>query len=487
MVTSEEYRKRLYAMRPNIRLFGRQVGRDDPNIQPGTRTISLTYDLARDPQYQGLVCTTSSLTGRKISRFNHLSQTAQDLIDKIRMTRACCQKLTYCIQRCMGIDGLQALGEVTFQMDRKKGTAYHPRFLEYMKFFQEEDLVIAGAMTDVKGDRNLRPHQQADPDLYLHVVERRDEGIVVRGAKAHTTAGPYAEELLVLPTRAMTEKDADYAVSFAIPADTPGIHLIAKVKAWPKREHMKNAITGYGASESITVFDNVLVPWDRVFMCGEWEYAGVLASMFSRFHRHSYCGCKPAIVDSQIGASALLARYNGVEKSSHVRQKLVELITTAEQVYACGIASAIMGKKSDSGIFLPNSIYCNSGRYLAGQKFHQGYEIVHDIAGGLISTLPDEREFLDEFSGPYLQKYLKGKEGFSAEDRVRAYRLIEDITVSQRAAQNLVGGLHGGGSPEMERIAILADYDLEEKIRMARELAGIGQFMKEGKGSAGQD
>ncbi len=484
MKTSEEYRNRLYVMKPNLRLFGRQISRDDPNLQPGIQTISLTYDLAQDPKNQDLMCTTSSLSGKTINRFTHLSQSAQDLIDKIRMTRTCCQKLTHCIQRCMGIDGLQALGEVTFQMDRKKGTSYHPRFLEYMKFFQEEDLTIAGAMTDVKGDRSLRPHQQADPDLYLHVVEKRKDGIVVRGAKAHTTAGPYAEELLVLPTRAMTEKDADYAVSFALPADTQGVHMIVKVKAWPRRTRMKNAITGYGAAESITIFDNVFVSWDRVFMCGEWEYAGVLANMFSRFHRHSYCGCKPAIVDCHIGASALLARYNGIEKASHIRQKLVELITTAEQIYACGIASAVSGKKSDSGIFLPNSIYGNAGRYLAGQKFHQGYEIVHDIAGGLISTLPDERDYFDEFSGPYLQKYLKGKNEVSTDNRVRCYRLIEDITVSQRAAQNLVGGLHGGGSPEMERIAILADYDLEEKIRMAEELAGVSQGKREGKGDA---
>lgn len=473
MKTSEDYRQRLFAMKPNLRLFGQQICRDDPHLQPGIKTISLTYDMAGEPKYRDLMCVVSSLSGKTINRFTHLSQSAQDLIDKIKMTRTCCQKLTYCVQRCMGIDGLQALGEVTFQMDGKKGTSYYPRFLEYMKFFQEEDLTIAGAMTDVKGDRSLRPHQQADPDLYLHVVEKRQDGIVVRGAKAHTTAGPYAEELLVLPTRAMTEKDADYAVSFALPADTPGVTLIVKVKAWPGRSQMKNALTGYGAAESITIFDNVFVPWQRVFMCGDWEYAGVLAAMFSRFHRHSYCGCKPAIVDTHIGVSALLARYNGIEKASHVRHKLVELITTAEQVYACGIASAINGTKSESGIYLPNPIYSNAGRYLAGQKFHQGYEIVHDIAGGLISTLPDERDYYDEFSGPYLQKYLKGKNGIATDDRMRCYRLIEDITVSQRAAQNLVGGLHGGGSPEMERIAILAEYDLEEKIRLAKELAGI--------------
>lgn len=484
MKTSDQYRKRLYAMKPNLRLFGQQIGRDDPHLQPGIRTISLTYDLANDPKYWNMMVTTSSLTGNPINRFTHLSQSAQDLLDKIKMLRTCCLKLGYCVQRCMGVDGLQALAEVTFQIDHNRGTSYHSRFLDYMKFFQAEDLVIAGAMTDVKGDRSLRPHQQADPDLYLHIVEKRKDGIIVRGAKAHTTAGPYADELLVLPTRAMTEKDASYAVSFALPADTPGVHMIVKVKAWPIRSQMKNALTGYGAAESITIFDNVFVPWDRVFMCGEWEYAGVLANMFSRFHRHSYCGCKPAIIDCQIGASALLARYNGIEKASHIRQKLVELITIAEQIYACGIAAAVQGKKSASGIFLPNSIFCNAGRYLAGQKFHQCYEIVHDIAGGLISTMPDERDYFDEFSGPYLQKYLKGIESVPTDDRVRAYRLIEDITVSQRAAQNLVGGLHGGGSPEMERIAILADYDLEQKIRLAKELAGISPGDKEEKEDA---
>jgi 4-hydroxyphenylacetate 3-monooxygenase/4-hydroxybutyryl-CoA dehydratase/vinylacetyl-CoA-Delta-isomerase len=378
----------------------------------------------------------------------------------------------------MGNDSLTALSAVTYLMDEKLGTEYHRRFLKYFEYFQKNDLVGSAAMTDVKGDRSLRPGQQADPDLYLRVIEKNDQGIIVRGAKAHNTISPYSDELIILPTRAFTKDEAEYAVSFAIPADAEGILLVCRAVFNREKKRFRMPVDQFGETGSITIFDDVLVPWERVFMCGEWQFAGALTSAFSRCHRHTYCGCKPATTDILLGAAALIAEYNGVEKASHIGGKLAELIATSELIFACGISSSMKGEKTPSGTFLPDRIFSNVGRFHAGKQFHHECEIIHDIAGGLATTMPEDEDLLDPEIWTFMEKYLKGKADVPAEYRIRCLRLIEDLTVSHLGGHKLVGGIHGGGSPEMEKIAIIQEYNLEEKKDIVKDLAGIPKDKK---------
>ncbi|MGB9846891.1 MAG: 4-hydroxyphenylacetate 3-hydroxylase N-terminal domain-containing protein, partial [Desulfotomaculales bacterium] len=319
MRTAQQYLEKLRAMRPNVYINGKLVARDDPQLLPGINVVSETFNYAHDSRYAELTTAVSHLTGKTVNRFCHIHQSTEDLLKKQQMTRFLCQRVGGCIQRCMGIDALNALSVVTKDMDLALGTEYHARFLKYLEYFQENDLVGNCAQTDVKGDRMKRPFEQQDPDLYLRVVEKRAGGIVVRGAKAHNTIGPYADEIIVVPTRMMTEKDADWAVAFAVPADTEGIYLVCRATAARKREHLKAPGATYGSADSLTVFDNVFVPWERVFMCGETKFAGQLASLFATYHRHSYTGCKPAVTDIIMGAAALVAEYNGIERAPHVR------------------------------------------------------------------------------------------------------------------------------------------------------------------------
>jgi len=473
MKTATEYLESLARMKHRVFMGGRQLERpwEDTQIRTGAAVIALTYELAGQPEMAELMTAKSHLSGKQINRFTHIHQSPDDLYRKLRMTRECCRH-TLCIQRCMGIDALNALSIVTHQVDQVAGTSYHRRFNEYLEHFQEEDLTGNAAMTDVKGDRSLRPHQQAD--LYLHVVERTDQGIVVRGAKAHNTNAPYAHELIVLPTREMTEADADYAVAFATPADAPGITMICRSAA-PRepRQGSRPLSSRYSTVESVTVFDNVFVPWERVFLCGEWQAAGYLAELFATYHRHSYCGCKPAISEVLLGCAALAADYNGVEKASHIRSKLTELVVAAEMVHACGIAASVQGKATPAGTWLPDTVYANVGKYYSGTTLHHEYELVHDIAGGLVATMPPEQDFTAPETAPYLEKYLRGRAEVSAADRVRCFRLIEDITASAMAGLLLVAGVHGGGSPEAEKITILRQYDVAARKELARRLAGI--------------
>jgi 4-hydroxyphenylacetate 3-monooxygenase/4-hydroxybutyryl-CoA dehydratase/vinylacetyl-CoA-Delta-isomerase len=373
----------------------------------------------------------------------------------------------------MGVDALNALYVGTHEIDQKKGTDYHQRFLKYVSYFQENDIVGCCAQTDVKGNRRLRPSQQADPDLYLRIVEKRSDGIIVNGAKAHITMAATAEEIIAVPTRVMTKDEEAWAVAFSIPAETEGVKLITLGKFPPGRKRLLAPFSKFGSSDSVVIFDHVFIPNERVFMCGEWEFAGRLALLFALYHRHSYTGCKPAITDCLMGMSALVAEYMDIEKVGHVRRLLVDLISVAELVFAAGVAAAYCGHKTSSGCWEPNVVYCNVGRRHAGLNIYEEYEKLCEVSGGLGATLPLEGDFYNDETKDLLNKYIMRKADISPEKIHRLYRLISDYIVSAQGASKLISGVHGGGSPIMEEIALIGNYDIQAKKEIAAKLAGI--------------
>lgn len=482
MRTAGEYKNSIFSMRKNVYIDGNLIGRDDPRLAPGINTVCLTYDAQTDPdsKIRDLVTAKSHLSGKTISRFAHMHQGVDDLIKKQEMTRVLCHRTGTCILRCMGIDALNALSVATHEIDQKKGTQYHERFLKYLRFFQEKDISSTCAQTDVKGNRKLRPHQQADPDLYVRIVEKRPDGIIVRGAKAHITMAAIAEEIIVVPTRVMTKEESEWAVSFAIPADTEGIILSTLGKYPIQRKKLHAPFPTFGSSDSVVIFDNVFVPNERIFMCGEWEFAGRLALLFALYHRHSYTGCKPSITDVLMGLTALVAEYLGIGNVQHVRHALVELISVAELVFAAGLAAAYRAHKTSSGTWEPDVVFCNVGRRHAGINIYGEYEKLCEIAGGLAATLPMEGDFFNENIGSLLRKYIMRREDIPPENQHRLYRMISDYIVSAQAASKLISGVHGGGSPIMEEIAIFANYDIESKKKIAKYLAGIDETKPKG-------
>jgi len=474
MRTSKDYLEKLAGMRKNIYLNGEVIGRDHPKIIHASKVIQVTFDLAENSEYSKYLKTTSHISGKPINRFTHIHQSPEDLLLKQEMTRKLCNLVGGCIQRCMGCDSMNGLSVSTKNADLKYGTHYHERWLKYLAYFQENDLVGAACQTDAKGDRSLRPGEQPDPDMYLHVVERREDGVVVRGAKLHNTMAPYADELLAFPTRALTKDEQDYAIAFAIPADTEGVYLIGREAFSPQREPgLEAPYTNLGDIESFTIFDNVFVPNERIFINGETEFGGELALMFALYHRHSYCGCKPGIGDVMMGTAALLADYNGVEKTGHAREKIADMISVVELVYAAGIAASVKSMKAPSGTQIPNIIYANVGRRHAGHNIYNEYDILCDIAGGLPATLPLSKEYNSPIVGDFVRKYTKRRAGVSPESHYRLYHLASDILTGEIGTALLVAGVHGGGSPIMEDIAIMGSYDVKSKKNLAKYLAGI--------------
>ncbi len=485
MRTKEEYFKRLKKMRRNLYFNGELIGRDHPALKPSINVIGATFDAATDPEMKDLFTAISHLTGETINRFCHIHQNKDDLHKKQQMTRVLCGKVGYCVGRCMGVDAVNAVNSISYEADKanKGETNYYGNFIKWLDSFQRNDLVGSCAQTDVKGDRLKRPSEQPDPDAYLHVVERRDDGIVVRGCKVHITFASVANEILVVPTRALGPNESDYAVSFAVPADHEGVKQILNVHNMRRRNHITRGFE-FGFVDSYVIFDDVFVPWERVFLCGEHSYGGLCALLFALFHRHSYSGCKPGVGDIILGMAAIAAEINGIEKTSHIREKLSRIIEISELGFAAGFTASEKGEPKlhlpgmgkvpfGPGAYIPDSIYANVGRCLTGESVFHEQEILCDIAGGVPATLPFETELINEKLKPLLEKYMNRNREMPIEDQIKFWLYMSDMTCSAVGSSLNYGGFHGGGSPIMEQITITSQYDIEARKEIVRHLAGI--------------
>ncbi len=480
MMTREEYFESLRKLNLKVYMFGELVENpvDNPIIRPSLNSIGMTYELANQPEYEDLMTATSSLNGQKINRFTHLHQSTEDLVKKVKMLRLLGQKTGSCFQRCVGMDANNAVFSTTYEIDQAYGTNYHENFKKFLNDVQLKDLVVDGAMTDPKGDRSLAPSKQADPDSYLHVVERRPDGVVVRGAKAHQTGIVNSHEVLVMPTIAMKPDDKDYAISFAIPTDSEGIFMIYGRQSCDTRKTEEGADIdlgnkNFGGHEALVIFDNVFVPNERIFMNGETEFAGMLVERFSGYHRQSYGGCKVGVGDVLIGATALAAEYNGAAKASHVKDKLIEMTHLNETLFSCGVACSCEGCKTKSGNYMIDLLLANVCKQNITRFPYEIVRLAEDIAGGLMVTLPSEKDYNTADLKPYIEKYLVGVEGVSVEDRMRIMRLIENISLGTAAVGYRTESMHGAGSPQAQRIMISRQSNLEQKKELAKNIANI--------------
>jgi len=449
---------------------------EDPIIRPSLNAVAMTYALAQNPKYKEIMTATSHITGHTINRFTHIHQSVDDLVKKSKMGRILGAMTGCCFQRCVGMDALNALSITTFDIDAKHKTEYNKRFLKYLEYVQENDLVCDGAMTDPKGDRSLPPHKQEDPDLFLHVVEERPDGIVVRGAKAHQTGAVNSHEVIVMPTISMREEDKDYAVSFAVPSDTKGIFYIIGRQSCDTRKTEECKIDQgnllFGGHEALMVFDNVFVPWERVFMYKEYEFAGQLVEQFASYHRQSYA-CKVGVGDVLIGATQTIAEYNGTERASHVKDKIIEMNHLNETLYCGCIACAAEGHREPSGTYYVDPLLANVHKQNVTRFPYEIARLAQDIAGGLLVTLPSESDLRSADVGKWMEKYYAGKSDIPMENRMRILRLIENLTLGTAAVGYLTESMHGAGSPQAQRIMISRLANMKEKQQKAKRLCGI--------------
>lgn len=470
LISKKDYIDRLSKKQPVVYVNGEKVTDfiNHPNIKPMIDAIGLTYELALDKKYQDLTTAKSQFINEPVNRFLHIYTEKEDLLKRLQVARFYSQRLATCSYRCPGSDVLNSLFNITYEMDKDLDTKYHQRLLEYLKHAQKNDLSISGALTDVKGDRSKRPHEQ--DDMYLKIVEKRSDGIVVKGAKIHQSGAVGVDETLVMPTIALREEDKAYAVSFAVPLGEKGLVYVFQNNAFEaKRREGSSWETGnpYGVRKTqLMIFDDVFIPWERVFMCEEYKYASTFVDNFANVHRSVGSACKAGFIDTMIGATELMADYNGVLNTSHIQTKITEMVKGEESCYGCALASAYEATKAESGVWFPNRLYSNVSKALGIEAM--GSIMVHmaDIAGGISVNCPSEKDLNNPEIGGYIEHYLKGRKDIPTEARMKVIKFIEYWVAGPHEA----GAVNGGGSPITSYIFIKRSAKTKDKASLVKDL-----------------
>jgi len=475
--SSKEYLESLQRLNTKVYYKGQRIEdiTTHPATSPHVRAAAMTYALVNDKEHKELATAVSHLTGRTISRFTHVHQGVEDLIKKIKLLRVLGQKTGSCFQRCVGLDGINAVYSVAYEIDQKYKTDYLERFKKWLIRVQDENLMVVGAMTDPKGDRSKRPADQPDPDQYVHVAGYGEDGITIRGAKLHMTGGINSHEILIMPTTAMDDASKDYAMVCAVPVDEPGVTMIFGRQANDDRrdrlERIDSGNPSFGAvgGEAVIAFEDVFVPKERIFMLGETEFTGSLVYRFAAHHRANYGACKTGLMDVLIGAVSYLTEIQGTAKGSHVREKITEMIHLCESLYCSSIACSAEGRPTASGAYMVDTMLANVCKQNVTRFHFEVARLALDLAGGFIATLPSQYDLDSEDVGHLVKKYFSGVEGIPTEQRMKIGRLIEAMT----GGTALVESMHGAGSPQAQRIMIYREGGLDKKTKLAKALLGI--------------
>ena len=478
--TPEQYKQALSQLRPNMYKFGELI--QDVTTNPHTRRTveghSQLYAAALNPNYSDLFSTTSNLTGEKVSRYLAINTSAEDMIANCKMKRKAYHLTGTCTGgRCAGYNALNSMWVTTYDMDNNLGTDYHGRLKDWLRYAQDNDITVSGALTDPKGNRSLPPSEQEDPDMNLHVVDVREDGIVVRGAKVMICGTAAAQEVFVLPGAGYKEPDKDYAVAFVVPKDIAGLTIVEARHPSDAREAEEgfDAPVGIGGiTQAYLFFEDVFVPRDRVFLCGEFKYAGNAVMNFIMPYRAAIGGCVAGQGDVMAGAAALMARANGLSTKAF-NERLIQMYVNNETTFGMGVAASALGKAHPSGAWLTNPMLANVNKVHVGTLPYDTKRITQDIAGGIGETgcLPSYVDFNDPRYGHLVQKYLKAAS--SAESRAKIARVIEWLTLGG----GVPGCMHGGGSPEGAKLMIRLNSGLEESVEFARRLAEIEEDIPE--------
>ena len=479
--TPEEYVESI-KREVNLYMFGEKIREFWKHpyyniIEPSINTVRKIYELAQMDENKFLMTAKSSLTGETINRFTHIHQSIEDLIRKVKMQRLIGQHTACCFQRCVGFDAVNALYSVTYEIDEKYDTNYHDRLKKYWIEVQTQDLMVSGSMTDPKGDRSKRPSKQTDPDQFLHIVDENDDGIIVRGAKIHQTGFLNSHRAIVMPTLAMRAGEEEYAVSFGVDTNEKGITMIYGRQASDTRKMEKNKLDignwKYGGQEIFVIFNDVFIPNEQVFMKGEIEFTGELVNRFAGFHRQSYGGCKVGVGDVLIGAATLISQYQGVERASHIRDKIVEMIHLNETLFCCGIACSAQGFQREAGNYEMDMLLANVCKQNVTRFPYEIGRLTEDLAGGIICTMPSQADFESPELGLLLKKYLSTCDGVPVEARYKLLRFIENLSMGVASLSYKTESMHGAGSPQAQRIMIARQGNLEEKIQLVKEILDI--------------
>jgi 4-hydroxybutyryl-CoA dehydratase/vinylacetyl-CoA-Delta-isomerase len=472
-MTGQEFEESLRRLKPRVFMNGKKVENilENRNTRTVVEANKASYEWALDPRYKEIMSCYSPLVCEKVNRYTYSCASTEDLIKKAEAGTFTAEMLGTCIYRCVGLDAFHALASTCWEMDRDLGTAYHPRFLEYLKMVQRKDLSVAGALTEPRGKRNQKTLEWPDPFLSLKIVEKNKDGIVVRGAKINISGAYASHELVVLPQSTHVQGEEDYAVAFATPTDAQGITYVCQYSPYSAERDGADDLEELGnprfgqRETSMVVFDNVFVPWERVFHCGEYKYSAKFVTRFAKGHRMT-CGgtCKVGFMNQIIGAARLIQEYKGLEKASHINDQLTEMVVLRETGRACGMAAAIKGNEepAGSGVFLPDEVMGNVAKLNICNAFWRVMALAGDIGGGLVVTMPS----LKELKNPEVSDYVKEFYSFGSDEPTENILKVHKLLQNWTAGQHGVGTWHGAGPVMAQKIMLqrVVNYEHEKSL-----------------------
>jgi 4-hydroxybutyryl-CoA dehydratase / vinylacetyl-CoA-Delta-isomerase len=473
LMTPEQFEESLKKLKPVVFMNGKRVESvlDNPNTRTVVESNKASYQWALDPRYSEIMSCHSPLIGEPVNRYTYVSSSVDDLLAKARAGLFASEMLGTCIYRCVGYDASHSLAATTWEMDKQLGTSYHGRFMDYLKYVQKNDLCVAGALTEPRGNRKKRTIEWPDPFLSLKVVEKNDKGIVVRGAKTNISGAFAGHEMLVLPQSGHSAEEEDYSIAFAVQADAPGIKYICQYGPYSAERDQTEDIYELGnplfgqRETAIVVFDNVFVPWERVFHCGEYKFSGKLVARFARTHRMT-CGgtCKVGFMNQIIGACKLIQEYKGLENIAHINDQITEMVVLRETGRACGLASAHLGVEDPqgSGVFFPDEVMGNVSKLNICNAFWRTMALAGDIGGGLVVTMPSMKELKNPETKAYVEEFLSFGSDEPTENIMKVHKLLQHWT----AGMHGVATWHGAGPVAAQKIMLqrIVNFDREKEL-----------------------
>ena len=480
LMTPEQFEESLKDIKPRVFMNGKEIGSilENRNTRTVVEANKASYAWALDPRYEAIMTCYSPLIEDTVNRYTHVSASNEDLIKKAEAGCFTAEMLGTCIYRCVGYDAFHALASTTWEMDQKLGTEYHPRFLEYLKRVQTKDLSVAGALTEPRGSRSKKTLDWKDPYLSLKIVDKNKEGIVVRGAKINISGAFASHELVVLPQAAHFEGEEDYAVAFATPVDAKGITFVCQYTPYSAERDMAEDLEELGnprfgqRETSMVIFDDVFVPWERVFHCGETPYAVKFVTRFARTHRMT-CGgtCKVGFMNQIIGASKLIQEYKGLQKATHINEQLTEMVVLRETARACGMAAAQKGSEEPpgSGVYLPDELMGNVSKLNVCNAFWRVMALAGDIGGGLIVTMPS----LKELKNPEVKNYVEEFYSFGSDEPTENVMKVHKLLQNWTAGLHGVGTWHGAGPVMAQKIMLQRVIDYEHEKDLVKETLNL--------------
>ncbi len=474
MMTGKEYVESIKKMRPNIYKFGKLI--EDVTTHPQTsehvKSVATSYDRSHDPALAPIYTYKSAFTGKVTHRWNTLMDSLEALIGNSNLKRhqyrmsGTCQGAT-----CAGWTGINTLWAATYAMDKDLGTDYNARLKKYwVEQVEGRCLALSGAITDAKGNRSLKPSQQPIKNANLHLVEKKADGIVVSGYKIQICGIAAAHEIICVPGSGYGESEKDFCIAFAVPRDAEGLTIVECRTGQDLRYNEE----GWDIPRAGTItqawlfFDKVFIPNDRVFMCGEFKYSGMIIGNFAAIYRAAIGACVAGQGDVMCGAAISMARANGLSQKAF-QATLNEMAINNELNYGLGIGAMALGKKDASGLYVPAPLQAHVNKVLVGRVPYDTKVKCIDIAGGIAETdcFPSYADIQNPLYG---QKIIEGlTAGADGESRGKISRLITWLC----NGSGIPGCMHGGGSPDGAKMVVRAMTKWEDLAKDAQRIMGI--------------